>query len=47
MYETQHTDGKTKGRIEYTVWSQLYTCPECAGEINFTAEALDPQTKRV
>ncbi|MFE8034667.1 DNA methylase [Thiohalocapsa marina] len=47
MYETLHTDGKTKGRIEYTVWSQLYTCPECAGEINFTAEALDPQTKRV
>ena len=47
MYETLHTDGKTKGRIEYTVWSQLYTCPECAGEINFTSEALDPQTKRV
>ena len=47
MYETLHTDGKTKGRIEYTVWSQLYSCPECAGEINFTNEALDAQTKRV
>lgn len=47
MYETLHTDGKTKGRIEYTVWSQLYTCPDCAGEVNFTDEALDAETKRV
>lgn len=47
MYETLHTDGKTKGRIEYVVWSQLYTCPECAGEVNFTEEALDKDTKRV
>lgn len=47
MYETLHTDGKTKGRIDFTVWSQLYSCPECAGEINFTEEALDEETKRV
>lgn len=47
MYETLHTDGKTKGRIEYTVWSQVYSCPECTGEINFTEEALDEETKRV
>lgn len=47
MYETLHSDGKTKGRIDYTVWTQLYSCPECAGEINFTEEALDDETKRV
>lgn len=47
MYETVHKDGKTKGRIEYTVWSQIYTCPECAGEVNFVDEALDEDTKRV
>lgn len=47
MYETLHSDGKTKGRIEYTVWSQIYSCPECAGEVNFTDEALDGDTKRV
>jgi hypothetical protein len=47
MYETLHSDGKSRGRIEYTVWSQLYSCPECAGEINFTEEALDDETKRV
>ncbi|MCA9908388.1 MAG: DNA methylase, partial [Anaerolineae bacterium] len=47
MYETLHSDGKTKGRIEYTVWSQLYSCPDCAGEVNFTAEALDGESKRI
>ena len=47
MYETLHTDNKTKGKIEYTVWSQCFSCPECAGEINFTEEALDDESKRV
>ena len=47
MYETLHTDGKTKGRINYTVWSEVFSCPECAGEIVFTNEALDMRTKRV
>ena len=47
MYETLHSDGKTQGRIEYTVWSQLYSCPNCAGEVNFTEEALDEESKRV
>jgi DNA modification methylase len=47
MYETIHTDGKTKGRVEFTVWSQIYSCPDCAGEVNFTDEALDEDTKRV
>jgi len=47
MYETLHTDGKTKGRIEYTVWSEVFTCPECAGEVSFLEEALDEESKRV
>ncbi len=47
MYETLHTDGKTKGRINYTVWSEVFSCPECAGEVVFVKEALDPETKRV
>lgn len=47
MYETTHTDGKTKGRIEYTVWSEVFTCPHCAGEVNFLEEALDGESKRV
>ncbi len=47
MYETLHSDGKTKGRINYTVWSDQFSCPECAGEVVFTKEALDEDTKRI
>ena len=47
MYETLHTDRKTIGKINYTVWSEVFTCPECAGEIDFLVEALDEDTKRV
>jgi hypothetical protein len=46
MYETLHRDGKTKGRINYTVWSEVFSCPQCGGEINFVAEALDEETKK-
>jgi 16S rRNA G966 N2-methylase RsmD len=46
MYETLHTDGKSKGLINFTVWSEVFTCPECAGEVNFVEEALDTDTKR-
>jgi hypothetical protein len=47
MYETLHSDGKTRAQINFTVWSEVFTCPECAGEVNFVEEALDPTTKRV
>ena len=47
MYETLHSDGKTKGRINYTVWSEVFTCPECSGEVVFLEEAFDPVSKRV
>ena len=47
MYETLHTDRKTKGRINYTVWSEVFSCPECAGDVVFTNVALDPATKHV
>ncbi len=46
MYETLHTDGKTKGRINYTVWSEVFSCPDCAGEVVWVREALNPETKR-
>ena len=47
MYETLHTDGKTKGRINFTVWSEVFACPSCGGEVVFVDEALDAETKRV
>lgn len=47
MYSTLHKDGKTIGRIEYTVWSDVFTCPECTGEVVFLEEAFDLETKKV
>ncbi|RFU95876.1 DNA methylase [Sphaerochaeta halotolerans] len=46
MYETSHTDGR-KGRINYTVWSDVFTCPECAGEVVFWEAAVDKQAGKV
>ncbi len=47
MYETLHADRERKGQIEYTVWSEVFTCPDCSGEVVFSDEALDDETKRV
>jgi len=46
MYETLHKDGKTKGQINYTVWSENFSCPECANEIMFVCESLDITSKK-
>jgi len=34
MYETLHTDKITKGIINYTVWSDIFICPECSSHLN-------------
>lgn len=56
MYETKHSiDGKEqndmfgpiKGKINYTVWSDIFICPHCGGEIIFSEVAFDPKTKQV
>ncbi len=41
MYETTHTDGRTKGRINYTVWSDVFICSSCSREIVFWEVAID------
>ena len=46
MYETHHSDGSL-GRIDYTVWSEVFGCPECAGEVVFYDAAFDVASKRV
>ncbi|CAJ0708904.1 hypothetical protein LMG8323_00445 [Ralstonia mannitolilytica] len=47
MYETLHTDGKTKGRVAYTVWSEVFSCASCAGDIVFLDAAFDEESSRV
>lgn len=44
MYETLHTDGTRRGRINYVVWSQVFICPNCAGDVVFMDQAHDPKT---
>ncbi len=41
MYETIHTDEKSIGTINYTIWSDVFVCPECAGEVVFWDSAID------
>jgi len=41
MWQTLHSDGKTIGKINYTVWSDVYGCPECSGEIIYYKEAFN------
>lgn len=47
MYATLHSDEKTKGKINYTVWSDVFICPECAGEIVYWQNALDREAGKV
>jgi predicted RNA-binding Zn-ribbon protein involved in translation (DUF1610 family) len=47
MYETIHTDGETKGRINYTVWSDVFVCPECSEEVVFWDAAVDKEAGKV
>lgn len=47
MYETLHTDGKTKGKINYTVWSDIFVCPQCSEELVLWNVAVDQRTRKV
>ena len=47
MYETLHSDGKTKGKINYTVWSDVFICPNCSQEVIFWDVAVDHEEGKV
>ena len=40
MYETKHTDGSI-GDINFTIWSDVFNCPECGEEVVFWDNAID------
>lgn len=40
MFETTTTNGE-KAKINYTVWSDVFICPECNNEVVFYYEAVD------
>ena len=40
MWETIHSDEKTAGKINYVVWSDVYSCAECAEEFVYYDHAF-------
>lgn len=40
MYQTKHSDGRW-GKINFTVWSDVFVCPECTEEVVFWKAAVD------
>ncbi len=46
LYETKHSDGNT-GLINYTVWSDVFSCHNCGHEIIFWDAAMDFDKKMV
>jgi len=57
MYETNHVDengeqvydmfGPVKGKINYTVWSEVFICPNCGNELVFWDVAVNKKDKKV
>ncbi len=51
MYQTWHPDcgasNRVKGRINYTVWSDVFVCPQCGGELVFWEVAVDREARKV
>jgi predicted RNA-binding Zn-ribbon protein involved in translation (DUF1610 family)/predicted RNA methylase len=47
MYETSHGREGAKARINYTVWSEVFSCPECGGEVVFIEHAFDRTTRTI
>lgn len=46
MYTTKHSDGRL-GTINYTVWSDVFVCQVCSGEIVFWNTAVDRDAGKV
>lgn len=47
LYETKHLNSQTRGKINYIIWSDVFSCPECAGEIIFWDSAVDLSAGKV
>jgi hypothetical protein len=41
MYETRDPKSNAKGKINYTVWSDVFVCPDCMQEVIFWNAAVD------
>ena len=46
MYETKHSDGRI-GKVNYTIWSDVFLCGECSQEIVLWDAAVDKDSGEV
>jgi predicted RNA-binding Zn-ribbon protein involved in translation (DUF1610 family) len=46
LYETRHSNN-TLGKIEYTIWSDVFSCPVCANELIFWDVARDQKNETI
>ncbi|MEW6662088.1 MAG: DNA methyltransferase [Bacillota bacterium] len=44
MYETRDPKTGTSCQIDFTVWSEVFSCPHCAGELEFWDLAWDEES---
>jgi DNA modification methylase len=47
MFDTSHLYGTLKGRINYTIWSDVFKCSECGGDVVFWDSAIDKNAGKV
>ncbi|MFH0960727.1 MAG: DNA methyltransferase, partial [Pseudomonadota bacterium] len=47
MYETSDPHTGAKGKINYTVWSDVFVCPDCTKEVVFWKAAVDKEAGTV
>jgi DNA-directed RNA polymerase subunit RPC12/RpoP len=47
MYETAHIKSRTKARINFTLWSEVFRCQHCGAEVVFLEEGFDEESKKV
>lgn len=49
VYETQHSGayGQSCGNINYTIWSEIYVCPNCSEEINYWEAAVESDREKM
>ena len=49
VYKTKHpgTGGDSKGTTNYTIWSEVYVCPNCSKEINYWKAAVEDDREKM
>lgn len=47
MYETTDPNSGARGKINYTVWSDVFVCPDCTKEVIFWKAAVDKDAGKV